>query len=318
MIPYPPMLADAWPEPFDDPDWWFEVKWDGIRVIVETSGGAVRLWSRTGRDMTAFYPELQTVGEGHPMVLDGEIVALDERGVPSFNRLQQRMNRVPRRNESIAVGLVVFDLLDDRGPLIDLPFEARRERLEAAALGPATISAVVRGEGLAVFDAAAEGGLEGVVAKRVGSRYQPGRRSADWRKIPLRRRISAVVGGFTAGQGNRAAGFGALQMGLWEGDRLRYVGGVGTGFDADAVRNIRQTLDQIRTDPPDLVGDWPPDTRFVTPVLVGLIEFLNWTPSGRMRGPSFVGFSSELPESCTWEAEGPETGGAVSGDPPIE
>lgn len=304
MIPYPPMLAVSWAEPFDDPDWWFEVKWDGVRVIVETGGAGTRLWSRTGKDMSAYYPELHAVGSGRTLVLDGEIVALDESGIPSFNRLQQRMNRLPRRHESVAVGMVVFDILDDGEPLIDLPFETRREKLEAIDPGPATVSSVVPGEGIAVFEAASEGGLEGVVAKRAGSRYQPGRRSPDWRKIPLRRRISAVVGGFTFGEGNRSGGFGALQMGLWDGGRLRYIGGVGTGFDAESVVAIRRALDEIRQEPADLAGDWPRATMFVAPVLVGLVDFQNWTPGGRMRGPSFAGFSTEPSETCTWETEG--------------
>lgn len=312
MIPYPPMLAVPWPAAFDDPEWWFEAKWDGVRVIVEAEPGSVRLWSRTGRDMTATYPELTGLEVAKRAVLDGEVVALDPTGVPSFNRLQQRMNRAGGRREGVLVNLVVFDLLYLGSPLVHLPIEERWDRLRGVDVGAAIRSEPIVGQGRALFEAAAASGVEGIVAKRAGSRYQPGRRSPDWRKVPIRRRVKAVVGGYTVGEGDRSATFGALQLGLWDDGGLRYVGGVGTGFDTASLRQIRATLDEIQTPDPELVGEWPLETVAVAPVLVAMVEFLNWTPGGRLRGPVFMGFSGEPSESAKWETEGPDDIGALT------
>lgn len=299
------MLAVQWPAAFDDPGWWFEVKWDGVRVIVESDPGRVRLWSRTGKEMTDFYPEATGVSSDKRVVIDGEIVALDDNGVPSFSRLQQRMNRVAGRTEAVVVRLVVFDVLEFDGPLLGLPIEERWKRLADIDLGSGIRSDSVRTDGVALFEAAAASSLEGIVAKRAGSLYQPGRRSHDWRKIPIRRRTQAVVGGFTMGEGDRTGGFGALQLGLWDHGELVYVGAVGTGFDRESLSRIRETLEQIRGSDVILAGDWPRETVVVEPVLVAYVEFLNWTTAGRLRGPAFVGLSSDPSENVTLELEGP-------------
>lgn len=304
MISYEPMLAVPWPAPFDDPAWWFEAKWDGVRVLVEAEPGRVRLRSRSGRDMSATYPELTCLVVDRPTVLDGEIIAFDAGGIPSFGTLQSRMNTT-RPVAGTPVALVVFDLLHHGRPLIGHPIEERWERLASLDLPGVVRSEPVRANGLALFEAAEGLGIEGIVAKRAASTYQPGRRSHDWRKVPIRRRTKALVGGFTPGEGGRSASFGALQLGLWHEGRLRYVGGVGTGFDEVSLIRIRQTLDQLGGEPVALSGDWPPGTRFVLPVLVAVVEYLNWTSGGRLRGPAFVGFGDDVPEDITWRSEGP-------------
>jgi bifunctional non-homologous end joining protein LigD len=306
------MLAVSWPAPFDDPGWWFEVKWDGVRVLVEAEPGRVRLRSRSGRDMSTTYPELTHLPVDRPTVLDGEIIAFDAGGVPSFGALQQRMNAT-RPVPGTPVSLAVFDLLHHGRSLIGLPIEERWRRLASLELPGVVRSEPVAENGTALFEAAGDLGIEGIVAKRAASTYQPGRRSPDWRKVPIRRRTKALVGGFTPGEGGRSSSFGALQLGLWDEGRLRYVGGVGSGFDEITLLRIRQTLDQLGGEPVGRSGDWPPETRFVYPVLVAVVEYLNWTTAGRLRGPSFIGFGDDDPDDVTWESEGPGDSGEPSG-----
>lgn len=304
MISFPPMMAVSWPRPFDDDEWWFEIKWDGIRVMVEAEPGQSVLRARSGRDVTASFSDLARIEVDRATVIDCEIVAFDEVGVPSFQRLQSRMNR-SRPFPGVSVTLVPFDLLYHGVPLLGNPIEERRERLASIDIPGAGLSEPVLGRGVAMFEAAVAKGLEGVVAKRRESRYQPGRRSPDWRKIPMRARVRALVCGYTPGEGGRFPSFGALQLGLWDEGRIRYVGGVGTGFDEAALEAISQTLRQIETEAIPMVGDWPAGTRFVEPVLVAMVEYLSWTEGGRLRGPAFVGFTDDAPEAITWVAEGP-------------
>lgn len=304
---FAPMLAVPWNEPFDDPRWGFEAKLDGVRAIATVSDGSLRLRSRAGNDMTGTYPELGALG-GLPdgTVLDGEVIAYDEEGVPSFERLQGRKQH--QGPSPVAIGLVAFDLLADRGEVvIDQPLERRLERLATLDLPePVVASQLIVESGVALFEAAAEAGLEGVVAKRLGSLYRPGARSADWRKIPHVRRTRAVVGGFTESEGIRAGGFGALLLGAWEGDRLRYVGSVGTGFDHASARAIRQALEQMTTTASPFDDDPAiPAGSFVHPHLVAEIEFKQWTRAGRLRAPSFKGFSDRSAEDVLWDQDGP-------------
>jgi bifunctional non-homologous end joining protein LigD len=292
----------------------FEVKWDGVRTILTTDGGAISLRSRRGRDVTEVYPELSGFARSEACVLDGEIVALDQAGRPSFAALQQRMNlsgraRAVEAARAIPVTFVVFDLLFDGEETTDLPIETRLERLAAIDLPvPLVGSEVIETDGEALYAAVATEGLEGVVAKRRGSRYRPGVRSPDWRKILYLRIIRAVVCGFTPGERGRTGTFGSLVLGLWDGPRLRWVGSVGTGFDDAALRAIRTSLEEmaIAGNPfhadPDLPG-----ATWVAPHLVARIEFKEWTRAGRLRAPSFKGFVSEPTETITWEGEGPES-----------
>jgi bifunctional non-homologous end joining protein LigD len=308
---YEPMLAVPWPSAFDDPDWWFEVKWDGFRVLVEVDGPEVRLRSRRGHDLAVSFPELVTGWPAGRYVVDGEIVVFDGEGRPDFAALQTRHNATGadarRRASALPASVVAFDMLHDDSPLVDLPVELRRERLVARIEGRAVTADPIREDGTALWAAVVERGLEGIVAKRAASRYRPGRRSPDWRKIAHRRRVRVVVGGFTVGEGGRSDTFGALQVGLWTDSSLRYVAAVGTGFDAPALRAIRETLDRIRRDgSPFAVDARPPvGTVWVEPVLVALVEFKTWTDAGRLRAPAFVGFTDDPPGEATWEAEGP-------------
>ena len=301
------MLAVAWERPFDDDGWGFEPKLDGVRAIATIHHGEVALRSRAGNDMTASYPELAGLRSLAPAtVLDGEIIAYDDSGRPSFERLQGRIHCSGA--SSIAVSYVVFDVLADSGStLINEPLETRLEHLEALSLpDPVVRSTMIRGAGIALFEAAAERGLEGIVAKRFASPYRPGERSPQWRKIPHVRRTRAVVGGFTESDGIRTGMFGALLLGVWDGPALRYVGSVGTGFDQATAKAIRDALDQMATGESPFADDSTlPQGRFVHPHLVAEIAFKEWTAAGRLRAPSFKGFSDRPHEEVTWTAEGP-------------
>jgi bifunctional non-homologous end joining protein LigD len=307
------MLAVPWPGPFVDEAWTFELKWDGVRALLHWDGAQAVLRSRTGGDVSDRYPELTGFTAPRPLVLDGEIVAFDDAGRPSFERLQRRMNLQSARHVAEAAGRVpisyaVFDLLHLDEPVTGRSLVERRGLLDSVELPePMTRSAVVETDPTALWDLVARRGIEGIVGKRRVSTYQPGRRSHDWRKITSFRQVRAVVGGFTAGEGGRSAAFGSLLLGLWQGSGLRYVGAVGSGFDDAALRAIRAALDEMVVerspfvDPP--AGGTP--VTWVAPRLVALVQFKEWTAAGRLRGPSFKGFTDDAVAAVTWEAEGP-------------
>lgn len=306
------MLATPWPHPFDDPDWYFDVKWDGVRAIVR-GGNEVSITSRRGNVVTASYPELAS-SDWPDVVVDGEIVVLDQHGVPSFQRLQQRMNTV-RPDRSLVsenpIAYMVFDLLEHNGDaVVDRSLTDRRAVLESLELPVgAVVSPLTHAEGTALFGAVVDRGLEGIVAKRSRSRYRPGVRSPDWRKIVHFPRIKAVVGGFTDGEGSRSDSFGALQLGLFVDHGLRWIGGVGSGFDDAALRAIRAALDELVIEQSPFVEDQPvPAMRYVTPSLVAVVAIRQWTDDGHLRHPVFHGLVVEEPDSITWSAEGPDSG----------
>lgn len=318
---YRPMLASPWPHPFSDSDWYFEPKWDGVRAIARCDSG--RLASRTGRDITSTYPELRGLAGLGDVVLDGEVVALDPGGNPSFELLQQRINvRGPRRVADLAgaipVHFLVFDVLYDCAPLIGRPLSERRERLEAIELpAPVVRSPVEPGNGEALFQAICQRGMEGIVAKRAASTYQPGHRSPDWRKIVNVHRTRAVVGGFTPGEGARRHGFGALLLGMWDDDgSLRFTGAVGTGFDAASMRAIRHALNEMTTPECPFRADpaLPGDATWVVPHLVAEVEYRQWTSAGRLRAPSFKGFSDREHHSVRWRRDGPSADSGLFDD----
>ena len=305
------MLATPWPAHFDDPDWVFELKWDGVRCLLANDGNAVTLTSRAGNDMTHQYPELAGLDLPSDLVLDGEIVALDGAGRPSFELLQARMGVIPPpgRGPAVPVTYVVFDILHNKQPTIRRPLEERQQILAGMALpAPVVVADHFVGESASIWRFVEENELEGLVAKRMGSRYTPGLRSADWRKISRFKQIRAVVGGYTPGVGGRAGTFGALQLGLIDGERLRWVGAVGTGFDDRSLHAIRHALDQMRADVSPFHADdgLPADAVWVEPNLVAVVRLKQWTRSGKLRAPSFVGFSDEPVERVTWIAEGPD------------
>lgn len=305
------MLAVPWEAPFSDPGWYFEPKWDGVRCVASWDGSRLSLRSRTGREMAPTYPEL---GPPTPfgVVLDGEIVALDDSGHPSFQLLQSRLNlggvTTTEAAAAAPIAAFVFDVLEVDGlDCAGFPFAERRARLDDLDLAPPWHrSDGVVGDGEVFWEAIGELGLEGMVAKRLDSPYRPGTRSPDWRKIVRYRTVRALVGGFTRGEGGRAGTFGSLLLGLADGGRLRWIGSVGTGFDDRSLRLIREALDAMTVDASPF-GEEPelPAATFVAPSLVAHVRFKEWTHEGRLRHPSFSGFGPEEPESVTWENEGP-------------
>lgn len=309
------MVAVRWASPFVDAAWGFELKWDGVRTILSFDGDGVRLRSRAGNDTTAKYPELQSFTAERPTILDGEIVAFDPSGRPSFERLQTRMNVVVGAGESrdlVPIDYVAFDMLYDGVPLLDLPLTARRERLAQLDLRPPFArSTAVDGDPSALWDFVRTRGMEGIVGKRLESPYRPGARSSDWRKITAFRTMRGIVGGFTEGEGARIGTFGSLLLGLWDGDRLRWVGAVGSGFSDAELRAVRGALDQMVVSTPAFedVSALPAGSTWVAPQLVAMVQYKEWTRAQRLRAPSFKGFTDDPPAAVTWEREGPAAPG---------
>jgi bifunctional non-homologous end joining protein LigD len=314
-----PMLAEPWAEPFDDDRWRFEPKLDGIRTLAFVATDGTRLISRTGRDQTAIYPELENLARfvnALHAVIDGEIVAADESGRPSFERLQQRMNLsaprdIDKARRKIPVVLFAFDLLWlDGQDLTRLPVEERRDRLDGLATESDRIrlTAHVDGAGVAFFKRCKELGFEGVVGKRLGSLYLPGRRTKDWRKVKAVNQQSCVVLGWTRGTGSRERTFGALLVGAYADGDLRWIGQVGSGFTESRLDDLMARLKDLEAaDPP--VND--PELRklkgatWVRPELVCEVEYLQMTKVGKLRAPSFKGLRPDkAPEDCVLEPPG--------------
>ncbi|MGX7823657.1 non-homologous end-joining DNA ligase [Actinokineospora sp. 24-640] len=320
---FEPMLATAGalPPTAEDELWAYEFKWDGVRALARVEGGRLVLLSRQGNDVTSHYPELRPMAEelGATQVwLDGEIVVL-ENGRPSFGALQKRMHvgheRLARRwATELPATYIVFDLLHlDGHSTLTLPLSERRELLEAMELrGPNwLLSPSYPGEGAAVVEAANERGLEGVVAKRLTSRYLPGRRSPDWVKIAHVRALEVIVGGWRPGEGRRANLFGSLMLGVPSDEGLRYVGQVGTGFSEETLRVITASLRGLARKTSPFHNEIPVErargARWVTPSLVGEVVFRNWTADSRLRAASWRGLRPDKgPEDVErWSADAP-------------
>jgi bifunctional non-homologous end joining protein LigD len=304
--PLEPMLAllGDLPPARDDAAWAYEMKWDGVRALGYVERGTVRLISRNRLDMTRSYPELAALGEqlsGRQALLDGEIVAFDEAGRPSFSKLQRRMHVQGKSAAAQLVAtdpavLLVFDLLHlDGESLLAKPYTERRERLEALGLqGPTWhVPPAFHGSGAEAFQASKEQRLEGVVAKRLASKYTPGKRTGDWLKIKNVRAQEVVVGGWKPGAGSREGRIGSLLLGLPDGDALRYIGKVGTGFTGDALDEMsRLFASRRRTTSPfaDIPRLDARDAHWIRPDLVGEVAFAEWTVDGRLRHPSWRGW----------------------------
>lgn len=307
------MLASAGQLPREDEQWAFEIKWDGVRAIVYWRASKLRIESRGLNDVSSRYPELRALGDQlatHEAVLDGEIVSFDEHGVPSFERLQRRMHvGSPSSSERLAreqpVTLVIFDLLYLDGMLTcELPYGERRALLSELRLDGPTWQTPANhiGEGCDFLRAAAQHGLEGVVAKRLDSPYRPGARVRYWLKIKNTSRQELVIGGWLPGKGRRSDRFGALLLGYYEpganGRVLRYAGRAGTGFDEAELERLDAELLSRATprSPFAKLGAQPPrDARFVEPALVAEIEFSHWTRDGVMRHPVYKGLRGDKP-----------------------
>ncbi|MQA74770.1 MAG: DNA ligase [Solirubrobacterales bacterium] len=298
-----------------------------MRALAFADRGGVAISARRGEDATGRYPELAAIGEalaGHEAILDGEVVAFDERGEPSFGRLQRRMGltdagRIRRRAAETPVTYVAFDVLwlDGRSLLAE-PYELRRELLAGLAFdGPCWQAPAHRvGGGDELLGAVRDRGLEGVVAKRLGSAYRPGRRSADWVKVQNRRRQEIVVGGFMPGEGARRRGVGSLLVGYWDStpaeaasldrpQRLVYAGGVGTGFTDATLDLLGRVLEPLRRPTSPFEAGWDPEVKYaarirergplawVEPVVVCEVEFARWTHEDTLRAAVFRGLRDD-------------------------
>ncbi len=303
------MLATRWPSAFDDENWWFEVKWDGYRAIVGSVEGRVRARSRRGLDLTGPFPELKSLEIPDGVVLDAEITAFGEDGHPSFSLLQRRTGFGGRGTGArVAVNLVVFDVLFRGEDLTSMSYEGRRQVLADLDLGDQIlVPEPTPTHGIGLFDAVKDRGIEGIVAKRLGSPYQPGRRSADWRKVSVRRRVRAVVGGYLPGEGGRASTFGSLLVGLYEPSGLRWIAAVGSGFDETSLGAFWEAIKQLERPDSPFVNDViaPGSPRWVEPGIVINVEYKEWTHDDHLRAPVYKGIEIADPETVTWEEEGP-------------
>lgn len=307
-----PMLASTGRLPRDDEQWAFEVKWDGVRAITYWRPGRLRIESRNLNDIGSRYPELRALGRqlgAREAVLDGEIVAFDEHGKPSFERLQKRMHQlsesvVRRLAREAPVTYVIFDVLYlDGHTTIELPYRERRKLLLELGLNGAAWQTPAHnvGGGDALLAATAEHGLEGVLAKRLDSPYTPGERCGSWLKLKNVNRQELAIGGWLPGKGARAGRIGALLMGYHEdedcGERvLRYAGRVGTGFDERELERLGEKLAGLgrRSSPFAKRGIQPPrEARFVEPALVAEIEFSHWTRERILRHSVYKGLRSD-------------------------
>jgi bifunctional non-homologous end joining protein LigD len=298
---YKPMLATLADKLPTGDDWAYEVKWDGYRALGYVRGGEPRLVSRNGNDLTKRFPDvakaLAKAARSPECVVDGEVCALDEQGRPSFSAMQQGKSGTP-------LVYAVFDLLEVDGvPILDLTLVERRERLEAL-LDTRQKTVQISGffdDGQALYDAAVDQGLEGVMAKRRGSHYLEGKRTRDWLKIKTHGRQEFVIVGWTKGQGRRAGSFGSLVLATYRNDELVWVGNCGTGFTEREIDDLLKKLEPLRRDtsPLAVVPKMPKirkgDVVWVEPKLVAEVEFAEWTHDGHLRAPSYVGLREDKP-----------------------
>jgi bifunctional non-homologous end joining protein LigD len=326
-----PMLARSGELPRGDRGWAYEIKWDGVRAIAYSRPGELVLQSRNLNDITDRYPELGRLNRAlssHSAILDGELVAFDDEGRPSFSALQRRMHigspaQARRLARSAPVTYVLFDLLWlDGHSLMPLPYAERRSRLRELRLQGASWQTPdhVVGHGAAVLEASAERGLEGIVAKRLDSTYQPGLRTASWIKIKNSASQEVVIGGWMPGKGRRSKRIGALLVGVHErGGGLRYAGRVGTGFTERELDRLAGLLEPLRRSTTPFATGPPSPPRgaiFCEPLLVAEVEFREWTSSGSLRQPSYKGLRDDKPASQVVRerasAPGPADSGALS------
>jgi len=296
---YKPMLATLTENVPRGAGWEFEVKWDGYRALATVSGSETVLTSRNGNDLTARFEhvakEVAKAVKSPDCVLDGEVCALDDTGRSSFSAMQQGKAGTP-------LVYYVFDVLElDGEPLVDLPLVDRRKRLEALLdrRNRTVRLSEAFDDGNALFEAATEQQLEGVMAKRLDSKYAVGRRTRDWLKVKTHGEQEFVIAGYTKGTGRRASSFGSLVLGVYQGGELVYTGNVGTGFDGKEIDKLLEQLRPLRreTTPFREVPKMPKvrrsDVIWVEPKLVAEVEFAEWTHDGRLRAPSYLGLRED-------------------------
>ena len=301
-----PMMARLAELPAEDGGWAYEVKWDGVRAIAYSTPGELRLESRNLNDVTARYPELRPLNRelgSLSAILDGEVVAFDEEGRPSFERLQGRMHltreaEVKRRAKSEPVSFQIFDLLYlDGHSLLELPYEERRRLLERLDLdGEAwQTPGYHRGDGAALLARTGDLGLEGIVAKRLDSRYRPGGRGGEWLKVKNTLRQELVIGGWLPQKGTTDR-LGALLAGYYDGDppQLRFAGKVGTGFSRKGAAELLERLRPLAREASPFGGRQPErGSRFVEPILVAEIEFRQITRDRILRHAAYKGLRDD-------------------------
>jgi bifunctional non-homologous end joining protein LigD len=315
-----PMMARLGKLPRDDEHWAYEIKWDGVRAVAHSEPGRLRFHSRNLHDITPRYPELSKLNRAlshHRAILDGEVVALDAEGKPSFGALQRRMHlasesAVRRLAREAPVTYVIFDLLWlDGHSLMSLPYTGRRARLAELDLNGERwrTPEYVAGHGAELLDASEAQGLEGIVAKRLDSPYEPGRRSPCWIKVKNVERQEVVIGGWMPGEGRRRDRIGALLVGVREDGHLRYAGRVGTGFTEAELDRLAKLLTPIERDtsPFDAPGEPSPPRGavWVEPRYVAEVEFREWTQGGQLRAPSYKGLRDDKPTEDVVREGGP-------------
>ena len=312
-----PMHGALTERPFSSADWYFEPKMDGVRAVAYIDGEGVRLSSRRGLDTTKQFPgivaELATEQTERRMVLDGEIVALNEQGVPSFQAIQQRLNltreaEVRRMESEVPVYYYVFDLLYAGGYDLRGARLCDRKALLRSLLLPSNCVMLLdhfEEDGEAAYEAAVTHGLEGVMAKKKDSTYEAGKRGRNWLKIKATREDDFIVGGYTNGVGGRSSTFGSLLVGQYDdAGKLVYSGNVGTGFDDRTLGALKKRLDALESQKSPFDVMTPGTMRFgkqrteaeikwVKPELVAVVKFAEWTNDGHLRAPSFLGLRED-------------------------
>ena len=312
-----PMLAKPTPRlPNDTSGYACEVKWDGIRAIANIEDGKLQLLSRNGFDITFRYPELYALSQARgtsSFILDGEIVAFQEDGRPSFGLLQRRMNLdksalIQQAAQTIPVTYVIFDLLHlDKQSLIEHSYEKRRRLLSELKLADqAWTTPAYRTKQIAEFlEASRKLGLEGILIKRLNSPYQPGKRSDAWLKVKNFHRQEFIIAGWTAGAGNQAGAIGALLLGYYDvtpevanravvQQRLLYAGSCGTGFTRGMLQKLTELLQPlVIPDCPFSVVPKKAEAFFTQPILIGEFSFAEWTSAKTLRHPSFLGLRDD-------------------------
>jgi bifunctional non-homologous end joining protein LigD len=324
-----PMLADLAVGPFSDLGWLFEPKLDGLRALALIQDGKVTLLSRNANDITTQYPALVSELAAQPaaqVVLDGEIVALDEDGLPSFQVLQQRMHLtrpadIQRHDAKTPVFYYVFDVLYlDGFDLAKVPLDLRKTTLAQVLLPSSHIRYVdhVDGDGEEAYRQAIKLGLEGVVGKRRDSVYETGKRSRAWLKVKGVSTAEFVIGGYSQGSGERASTFGALLLGYYDDGRLVYAGNVGSGFDQAGLKKLLRRLEELRSDQPPFAEVPRLGTTkavWVRPELVAEVKFAQWTNEGRLRAPVFLRLREEIKPREVGEPPSPLPAPSAEGSP---
>ncbi|MEV4566569.1 non-homologous end-joining DNA ligase [Nonomuraea sp. NPDC049419] len=328
---YTPMLAQAGTlTSVQGPGWAVEMKWDGVRALAYVEDGAVRLMSRNAKDITPAYPELQLMAAatgGHDAVIDGEIVAFDDAGRPSFEALQPRMHQrnpaaVAALTRTVPVTYMAFDILHlDDAVTVARPYTERRALLEST-LTPGyrwQVPVWFTDHAQRAFESSQQLGLEGVVCKRLASPYRPGRRSSEWTKVKNVSTAEVVIGGWKPGSGRRSGTIGSLLLGAYDdAGRLRFVGHVGTGFTDQVLRDLRDRLAPLELPGPPF-GDEVPreharDAHWVRPELVGEVQYAEVTGDGRLRHPSWRGLRPDRePAEARTSGLLPHQGDAAAG-----